>query len=168
MHGREALLARLDALGIEAVTHDHPAVFTVEESRDIKAQMPGGHTKNLFLTDKKGTLILLSAWAETVVPLKQLHKGLGCGRLSFGSGALLEAVLGVRPGSVTAFALLNDVQTRVRFYLDAALLAYPRVYFHPMENTASTGVAPEDVLAFARACGHAPEVLDLKALAEPA
>jgi Ala-tRNA(Pro) deacylase len=162
---RDDLFALFARLGIETVTHDHPPIFTVEEGRPLKAGLPpGGHTKNLFLKDKKGALILISALDATEVPLKGLHRHLGCGRLSFGGPALLMEALGVTPGSVTAFALINDRGGRVRFILDAALTAHDRIYFHPLENTASTSIAPADLIRFAEDCGHAPELVHFAGL----
>lgn len=159
---REDLLALFERLGLGVTTFEHEAVFTVAESEGVKDHMPGGHTKNLFLKDKKGALILISALAQTHIALKHLHKALGCGRLSFGSAALLEEALGVTPGSVTAFALINDRQARVRFIIDAALMAHDPINFHPLENTATTAISPDDFLTFARACGHEPEVFDFR------
>jgi len=160
---RESLLAYLDALGIAHHTVDHPPVFTVAEGEAIKAQMPGGHTKNLFLKDKKGALILISALQSTVIELKTLHHRLGCGRLSFAKPELLQEALGVTPGSVTAFAILNDPGGRVRFILDAALMAHDMVNFHPLRNDATTAVSSPDLLTFVRALGREPEILDFTA-----
>lgn len=161
---RSDLFALFDKLGLKTVTHEHPAVFTVAESEGVKDHLPGGHSKNLFLRDKKGTLILISARDETQIPLKSLHQVLGCGRLSFGKPELLMEILGVTPGSVTAFAIINDPGARVRFILDAALMACNPVNFHPLENTATTAIAPDDFLRFAQACGHQPEIMDFSAL----
>lgn len=174
---RQDLMTFLEGLGLATVTHEHAAVFTVAQSEGIKTAMPGGHTKNLFLKDKKGALILISALAETRIALKDLHRRLGCGRLSFGKPELLEDVLGVTPGSVTGFALINDQPVndptgatsgppmgatsgpRVRFLIDAALMAHDPINFHPLENTATTAISPDDFLTFARACGHEPEII---------
>jgi Ala-tRNA(Pro) deacylase len=156
----EAMLARL---GLAFTTHEHEAVFTVAQSEGIKADMPGGHTKNLFLKDKKGAFILISALATTTIALKGLHRELGCARLSFGSAVLLEEILGVTPGSVTAFALINDPGARVRFVIDGALMAHDPINFHPLHNTATTAISPDDFLTFARACGHEPEIFDFSA-----
>jgi len=161
---RADLFAWLSALAIPSKTYEHPPVFTVDESRHLKVQWAGGHSKNLFLKDKKGSLFLISAKDETEIPLKGLHHHLGCGRLSFANADLLNEALGVTPGAVTAFALMNDRAGRVRFILDAALAACDPVHFHPLENTATTAVAPGDLLRFARATGHAVEVMDFAAL----
>lgn len=160
LHTRESLLAHLDALGVAHVTHDHPPVFTVAESGAIKAALPGGHTKNLFLRDKKGRLVLLSALAETVIDINAFSRAIGAARFSFGSAELLEARLGVSPGSVTAFALLNDPDCVVEFFLDAALLAHDPVNFHPLRNDATTAVSPQDLLRFVESTGRRAGLVD--------
>ncbi len=154
----EALYARLRALGIAWRTFEHEATFTVAQSAGLKAALPGAHTKNLFLKDKKGRLVLLSAHAETVVDLPALAKAMGAGRFSFGAPSLLLDTLGVQPGSVTAFALINAPPAGLAFVLDAALLAHEIVNFHPLRNDATTAIGAQDLLRFARALGHAPQV----------
>lgn len=150
------LFARFDALGIKHTTIRHRPVFTVEEGADLKAQMPGGHSKNLFLKDKKGALFLLCALGETVIDLNAVSKLLGAGRFSFGSAERLKAHLGVEPGSVTIFALINDPERRVTLVLDEALLAHDPVNFHPLKNDATTAISPADLLKFIAALGRAP------------
>lgn len=154
--GPEALFARFDALGLAHSTLHHRPVFTVEDGADIKAQMPGGHTKNLFLKDKKGALYLISAIAETRIDLNAVSKLIGAARFSFGSAELLARHLGVTPGSVTVFAVINDLEQNVRLILDEALFAHDLVNFHPLRNNATTAMSPADVLKFVRAAGHAP------------
>ena len=158
---RNEFLAHLASLGIEAETVEHPAVFTVEESRSLRGAIKGAHTKNLFLKCKKGTLWLVTALEDTPINLKTLHHTLGSGRLSFGSADLLREVLGVEPGSVTAFAAINDTARRVTAVLDAAMMAYERINLHPLVNTATTGVSRGDLLKFLDACGHPPRILAL-------
>jgi Ala-tRNA(Pro) deacylase len=153
------LVAHLDGLGIAHVTHRHRPIFTVEEGADLKAALPGGHSKNLFLKDKKGNLALLSALGETRIDLTAFSKAIGAPRFSFGSSALLLEVLGVTPGSVTAFALLNDPDQRVSFYLDAALLDHDPVNFHPLRNDATTAIAPGDLLRFVASTGRAARIV---------
>jgi len=162
---RADLYALLDALGLAHRTVEHPAVFTVEESRAIKADMPGGHSKNLFLKDKAGRLYLAVAHAETAVDLVGLGKRLGArGRLSFGRPELMSATLGVIAGAVTPFALINEsARALAAVALDTALLAHDPVWFHPLENTASTAVSPGALRAFLRHCGFAPAELDFAA-----
>lgn len=153
---RHDLLAFLDRIGVAHATHDHPPVFTVAESGAIKLDMPGGHTKNLFLKDKRGRLFLLSALAETKIDLTALARLLGAGRFSFGAPDLLLEALGVTPGSVTVFALMNDRLGRVNLLLDEALFAVDPVNFHPLTNDATTAVSGAGLLAFLDATGHRP------------
>ena len=158
---RADLLVTFKSLGIETHTHEHPAVFTVAESLEIEKAMPGGHTKNLFLKDKKDRLFLVVALNDAAIDLKTLHKTLGCDRLSFGKAELLEEVLGVRPGSVTPFSVINDQAGRVSVVLDAKMLSLPLLNFHPLENTATTAIARDDLLRFIRATGHEPRTIML-------
>ena len=158
---RAELLAFLDDLGIASTTHDHEAVFTVSESTEVHDRMPGGHTKNLFLKDKKGRIFLVVALHDAEIDLKSLHQKIGAqGRLSFGKPDLLMEVLGVEPGSVTPFALYNDREAhRVTPVFDAAMMELDPLNFHPLRNTATTSIARDDLLVFARACGHDPQVI---------
>ena len=162
------LFAFLDRLGVAHETIRHPPFFTVAEGRAFKAGHPGGHSKNLFLKDKKGALFLVVAQAETAVDLKALSRRVARGRLSFGAPDRLREALGVAPGSVTPFALLNDPQAAVTAIVDSALLAHDPIYFHPLANTASTAISPDGLLAFIRATGRAPLIVDLaRPLAAP-
>ncbi len=158
---RADLFARLAELGIETRTVEHEPVFTVAESEKLERDLPGGHTKNLFLKDAKGKLFLVTAESHSQVNLKARPKILGCARLSFGKPELLMEVLGVPPGAVTAFALINDGDRRVTFVLDKRLMAYDTINCHPLENTATTNIARDDLLRFIRACGHEPRIVDL-------
>lgn len=156
------LLERLATLGIATETVEHPPVFTVAESASIKAAIPGAHSKNLFVKDKKGRLFLITAKGETAIDLKRVHEAIGAsGRLSFGSADQLREVLGVEPGSVTPFAVINDTQGRVTMILDADLMEHERVNFHPLVNSMTTGVSREDLLVFLRATSHEPLILHL-------
>jgi Ala-tRNA(Pro) deacylase len=145
---RTQLFAHFEALGLSHTTHDHRPVFTVDEGADIKAAMPGGHTKNLFLKDRLGSLFLICTLGSTVVRLNQLHKTLGCARLSFGSAELMLDMLGVTPGSVTLFGLINDTAARITLVLDDALLASDPVNFHPLLNNATTAMSQGDMRKF--------------------
>ena len=154
-------MQRLAALGIEQRTFEHAPVFTVEESTALDRVIAGGHTKNLFLKDHKDRQFLIIAHAYTRIDLKALSKAIGAGRLSFGRPELLMATLGVTPGSVTAFALINDRDSRVCAILDEALMAFETINCHPLENCATTNIARDDLLRFIRACGHDPRILYL-------
>ena len=160
---RQDLLARLAELGIATTTLDHEAVFTVAESSKLECELPGGHTKNLFLKDKKGKLYLVVALGHAHIDLKTLPKVLGSDRLSFGRPELLLEILGVPAGSVTPFALINDKARLVTVILDAGMMRHERLNFHPLENTATTNIAREDLVAFIRACGHEPRILAVSA-----
>ncbi len=151
-------MARLDALGIETATVRHPAVFTVEQSKALRGSLPGGHAKNLFLKDKKGVMWLVVASEDRPIDFKALRPRLGSAALSFASAGTLRRVLGVEPGSVTPFALIDDAGHQVRVVLDAGLLAHGALNFHPLVNTATTTIAADDLLKFIRACGHEPRV----------
>ncbi len=142
-------------------------MFTVAESRELKEHMPGGHTKNLFLKDKKGALFLLSALSDTAIDLNAVSKLIGAGRFSFGSPELLLRHLGVTPGSVTLFGLLNDAERVVRVLLDEALLARDPVNFHPLRNDATTAISPSAMLAFIGALGRTPARLRFDADGKP-
>jgi Ala-tRNA(Pro) deacylase len=161
MKTRADLINILEQLKIPATTVDHPAVFTVAESAEIDRLIPGGHTKNLFLKDPKGKLWLVVAHAHTEVDLKALSRRAGAGRFSFGRAERLREVLGVSPGSVTVFALINDEAGSVSVILDEALMAFDTINGHPLENVATTNIARDDLLRFIRACGHEPRVLYL-------
>ncbi len=158
---RADLFQLLNALGIETTSTEHTAVFTVAESDQLERELPGAHTKNLFLKDARGRLFLIVAQAHTAIHLKLLHKTLGCARLSFGSAALLGEVLGVQPGSVTAFAVMNDRAGRVSVVIDATLMDFDVINCHPLINTATTAIKRVDLLAFIRATGHEPLVAKL-------
>jgi Ala-tRNA(Pro) deacylase len=161
----EDLLAFLDNLGVAHDTVEHPPLHTVEESQSLRGQIPGGHSKNLFVKDKKSRLFLLTLGEETTVDLKRVHEKIGAsGRVSFGSAELLEEVWGVRPGGVTPFGAINDRQGRVTVVLDSGLMAHDRVNFHPLVNTRTTGVSSVGLLKFLRATGHEPLVTALAAV----
>ncbi|MBM3490335.1 MAG: prolyl-tRNA synthetase associated domain-containing protein [Alphaproteobacteria bacterium] len=155
------LFDRLAALGIATRTVEHPPLFTVEESRRLRGALPGGHCKSLFLRDKKERMFLLVALEDCPIDLKVLPELLQCGRLSFGSPERLMRHLGVRPGAVTPFALINDTAHQVALALQQALLAADPLNFHPLVNTLTTAIAPGDLLRFFQATGHPPRMLAL-------
>ena len=158
---RKTLFTKFEQLGIESVTVEHAPVFTVEQSTHLRETIPGAHTKNLFLTDKDGSLVLVVAKDDTRVDLKKLAKELRLGRLSFGKAELLESVLGVPAGSLTPFALLNDTVASVTVVVDQALVDFAKINCHPLENTATTRLATADLLRFIDTTGHRPIIMKL-------
>ena len=157
---RDDLLARFAELGIETKTHDHPAVFTVAESREFKHAIPGGHSKNLLLKDKKGRVFLVTAEADAAIDLKAISDKIGAsGRVTFGKAELLMELLGVIPGAVTPFGVVNDVAGVVTMVLDAPLLEHEIVNFHPLENTATTSIHRDDLVRFLTMTGHPPLIV---------
>ncbi|HLL26389.1 MAG TPA: prolyl-tRNA synthetase associated domain-containing protein [Xanthobacteraceae bacterium] len=158
----EELIAFLARLGIETATVEHPPLFSVEESRHLRGEIPGAHTKNLFLVDRKDRLFLVSAEESTAVDLKSLHRRIGAsGRLSFGKAEEMRAALGVEPGSVTPLAAMNDREKRVTVVLDKALLSRDPLNFHPLVNTRTTRISAAGLLRFLQAVGHAPLIVAL-------
>ena len=156
-----ALYERLRALGIVWKTYEHAPVFTVEEAALLYASQPGGHTKNLFLKDRKDGLWLVVARDALKIDLNALAIELTAPRFSFGPAELLNEVLGVEPGSVTPFAVMNDVTSKVRLVLDAEMLALEPLNFHPLRNDRTTAITAADLLKFVRACEHEPAILSL-------
>lgn len=156
-----ALFHRLDALGIRHRTVEHPPVFTVEEARRHKGGLPGAHTKNLFVRDKPGKRMwLICVMADREVDLRALPPRVGAKpRLSFGSEDRLMRYLGVTPGAVSPFAIINDHAGRVQVVLDSQLLAGDVVNLHPLDNARTTAIAPADLLRFLDAESHPPMVL---------
>ena len=156
---RKDLLARLDALGILTTTVDHPAVFTVKESKRLRGDLLGAHTKNLFLKDKKDRLWLVVALEDKDVDLKALRKEIGAAQLSFGKPDLLSRILGLEPGSVTPFGVINDTDRQVTVILDKGLLEFDTLNFHPLTNTATTQITPKGLLAFLSDTRHEPTII---------
>lgn len=160
----EGLLARLEAAGIPAETRTHRAVFTVAESQDLRGTLPGGHTKNLFLRPAKGegAFLLATLEEDRQVSVNALARLAGAGKVRMASADELQEVLGVAPGSVTPFGLVNAAPGRVRFAIDRHLVeGHARIWVHPLVNTASTGLRPADLLRFLAALGHEAVLLDL-------
>lgn len=162
--GAEGLFQRLEALGIDYQTHSHPPVFTVEEAKALRGTLPGAHVKNLFLRDKKKRIWLVTALEERQIDLKALKRRLGAqGSLSFGSAELLLEVLGVQPGSVTPFGVVNDRAGRASVVLDKGALEKGPVNAHPLRNDMTTAVSPDGLLRFLEAEHHVPEIIDFGA-----
>jgi Ala-tRNA(Pro) deacylase len=155
----EELFAALDALGISHSTVKHPPLFTVEQSQALRGQIPGGHSKNLFLRDKKSVLYLVVTLEDASIDLKGLHRVLGAnGRFSFGSSDLLREVWGVEPGSVSPFGAINDTEGRVTVVLDSVMMEHEILNYHPLSNTMTTSIGRDDLVTFLKSTGHSPRI----------
>lgn len=152
-------MAFLQSLGIATTTVDHSPVFTVEEAKKVHDAIPGGHCKNLFCKDEKGALWLIVALEDARINLKTAPDKIGSRRLSFGKPELLLDVLGVEPGSVTPFGLINDKEKRVNVILDAAMMEHSLLNFHPLKNDATTSIQSADLVKFITALGHQPRTI---------
>ncbi|MFO0994288.1 MAG: prolyl-tRNA synthetase associated domain-containing protein [Hyphomicrobiales bacterium] len=158
---RDELMARLDALELATRTVDHAPVFTVEEARALRGEIPGGHCKNLFLKDDKSAIYLIVCLEDAKVDLKAAPSRIGSRRLTFGKPELLMEILGVEPGSVTPFGLINDTAGRATVILDRAMMEHEWLNYHPLRNDATTTIRAADLLAFIRATGHEPRILSV-------
>ncbi len=157
---KNELLAALDGLGIAQQTIDHPPLHTVEESRQLRGEIAGAHTKNLFLKDKKSRYFLITVLEDAEVDLKQIHKLIGAnGRVSFGKPDALMELLGVKPGSVTVFGAINDTAHQVTIILDETLMNNETINAHPLTNEATTSISSRDLLRFLDSTGHKPVIL---------
>lgn len=165
-HNEEQLFEFFGELDIQTTTQRHEALFTVEQSRELRGDLTGGHCKSLFLKDKKGQLWLVVALEDREVNLKILHKQIGAARLSFGKADLMWEVLGVRPGSVTPFSLINDQEHQMNVILDDGMMEFDILNYHPLHNEATTAISSADLLKFMAATGHKPRRVDLTALPE--
>ena len=164
----DELFAAFDRLGIRHSTVSHPALFTVEQSQSLRGAIPGGHTKNLFLKDKKGALVLVTALEDAAIELKSLHRRLGAsGRFSFGAAEQMLETLGVLPGSVTPFGVINDTGRRVTVVLDAELMRHETINAHPLTNTMTTSISRDDLVRFLESTGHPPRIVAVTGV-EPA
>ncbi len=160
----EDLFAFLNGLGISVKTVTHPPLYTVADSQSLRGQIDGGHTKNLFVKDKKDNYFLLTVDEEAAVDLKTIHHVIGAAsKVSFGKPEALIDLLGVVPGAVTAFGPINDTAAKVRVFLDAGLMSHAIVNCHPLINTATTSIASSDLVKFLKATGHDPVILKLTA-----
>lgn len=160
----EALLAHLDEHGIGYELHRHPPLFTVEDSKALRGELPGGHCKNLFLRDRKGKMWLVVALEDRSIDLKQLGAAFGGARLSFGSPDRLMQYLGIIPGAVSPFALINDTGREVNVVLDKDMLAFDPLNYHPLSNEMTIAVSPAGLQAFLTGLGYTPEILDFSSL----
>ncbi|MBC8240016.1 MAG: prolyl-tRNA synthetase associated domain-containing protein [Alphaproteobacteria bacterium] len=158
---REQLFDHLADLGIETTTVEHAPAFTVDDSKAFRGELPGAHCKNLFLKDKKGDIWLVVTLEDRAIDMKGLRHLIGSNHLSFGKPELLMEILGITPGSVTPFALINDRECRVNVVLDKEMMTYSVLNYHPLVNDATTAITPDDLMIFIRSCGHDPAVVAL-------
>lgn len=156
---RADLMSFLDKLGISTITTDHEPVFTVEQAQRVHGDIAGGHCKNLFCKDEKGVLWLIVALEDAKIDLKAAKDKIGSRRLTFGKPELLMEILGIEPGSVTPFSLINDTTVKTNVILDAAMMQLDQLNFHPLKNDATTTISSADLLTFINACGHAPRIV---------
>lgn len=164
MFNKESILALLDEKGLETKTIEHEAAFTVDQAQSLRGQLAGGHTKNLFLKDKKSQYFMVSVAEDAEIDLKTIHSKIGGrGRVSFGNAEKMEAFLGVQPGSVTLLAALNDQEGQVKIILDQSLAQQALINVHPLINTATTQMKTADLLALLAEHDHMPEIIDLSA-----
>jgi Ala-tRNA(Pro) deacylase len=159
--GSAEFLAELESLGISHRTVEHAPVYTVAESKGLRADFPGGHSKNLFLRNKKGRMWLVTCLEDRDIDLKALAERVGAGRFSFASADRLMRYLGVAPGAVTPFAVINDHGGAVQMVLDAGLLTHDPLNFHPLDNAMTTAISPDSLLRFLEHAEHPPQIVDL-------
>ena len=161
----DALMARLTELGIDFQLHHHKAVFTVAEAETVEHDIPGTHCRNLFLRDKKKNNFLVVLRNETEVDIKKLQPLIGADKISFGSADRLFEYLGVRPGSVCPYAIINDKNNEVKIVLEKGMMEAERVNYHPLINTMTIGTTPANLQRFIESTGHTPYIVDLSAAA---
>lgn len=156
------LFDRLSALGIATTTVDHPPAFTVEDGESFVGHLPGVHVKNLFLCDAKKKMWLVTVPWDQAIDLKALPTLIDSKRLSFGSPERLLRILGVTPGSVSPFCVINDSDVTVQVVFDAWMMEQALINAHPLINTKTTTIGSADLLKFVRACGHTPRIVDFR------
>ncbi len=159
----EIIFEALRTLGIQYTSLEHPPAYTVEDGESHVGHLPGVHVKNLFLCDAKKKMWLVTAPWDREINLKALPDHIGSKRLSFGSADRLLRVLGVTPGSVSPFCVINDPTCEVELVLDAEMMSKDTINVHPLVNTQTTSVRTDDLLTFVRHCNHDPLIIDLKA-----
>lgn len=167
MRGEAGLLADLETLAIPFTAHEHIAVFTVAESDAVNADIPGAHTKNLFLKDAGGAFWLVTVPSEARVDLKALPAAIGCQRVSFGKAEDMQRLLGIAPGSVTPLAAINAPPGSITVVFDARLAAAERVNVHPLRNTGTLGLSGAAILDLLGHWGHSPRIATIPVQEKP-
>ena len=160
------LIQLLAALGIQTSTFRHPPLYTVEDSPALRGEIPGCHCKNLFLKDKKDNFILAVLAEERRLDMKALHKSeqLNVGRLSFASADWMSAILGITPGSVTPFSVINVTRPDLIVVLDKGMLEHETLNYHPLHNEATTNIHRDDLVKFIEHFGFKPIIIDFDQL----
>ncbi|MBF0376228.1 MAG: prolyl-tRNA synthetase associated domain-containing protein [Desulfamplus sp.] len=158
---QEELLYVLSKIGINYKNHEHPPVYTVEEADKHHEGIEGVHSKNLFFKDKKNNLFLVITLSDKEISIKDIAKKIDAKNLTFGKPDLLEEVLGVTPGAVTPFAVINIRDYNVKIVLDEEMMGHSLLNFHPLVNTATTTISSNDLLKFMDYCNQKPEIIML-------
>ena len=156
------LLELLETKGLNFQVHNHEPLFTVEDSEKLRGEIDGAHTKNLFLKNKKNNFFLFSCDENASVDLKRFSKSIDSKNLSFASEIYLEKLLGIKPGSVSPYALMNDVENQVVFYLDETLFKSKIINFHPLINTTTITIKTSEFINFIIEKGKKIHIFSLK------
>ncbi|MDO8606224.1 MAG: prolyl-tRNA synthetase associated domain-containing protein [Phaeospirillum sp.] len=166
---QDTLYRRLEQLGIQITAPaPYPIHRSVEEGKLLRGDMAGTFTKNLLLKDKKGRLFMVVAHEDRPIDLKTLHQRIGAsGRVGFAAADQMTGLLGVQPGALTPFAVMNDHDGLVAVVLDADLSSAEQLNFHPMVQTLSVGISGKDLVRYIASCGRPPHIVDLAGAAIP-
>ena len=148
MFSKIDLISKLNKHKIKYILTEHEALFTVKESAEKRVASYGAHSKNLFLKNKKNNFFLISCEEYEKIDLKKISKTLGLGNVSFAKEKYLLKYLGIKPGSVSPFALLNDKENNVSFFLEKKLYESDFVNFHPMLNNATISIQTNKFIKF--------------------
>jgi Ala-tRNA(Pro) deacylase len=158
---RSKVLAKLKEMEIQYEIFEHPPLDTIEIAQQYWKDIDATHCKNLFFRNHKGNKHYLCIIKDTTpFNLKPLEKQLKQGKLSFGSEKRLEKYLGVKPGSVSPFGLINDHEHHVHLFIDQQLKQSDKVSYHPNDNTASVVISFTDLIRFIETMGNSYEYID--------
>ena len=161
---KDDLIRILNDHGFKYFIKEHAPLFTVEDSKALRGQIEGAHSKNLFLKDAKANFFLISIEESASIDLKKTMQQIQSKKLSFAKPEYLHNILGIEPGSVSPFALLNDSKKEVRFYLDRSFLDHKRVNFHPLINTATVNISPQNLIDLIEKYHNPVNYIDLENL----
>ena len=161
---KDDLIKILNDNGFEYFVEEHAPLFTVEDSKSLRGQIEGAHSKNLFLKDAKANFFLISIEESASIDLKKTMQQIQSKKLSFAKLEYLQDILGIEPGSVSPFALLNDTKKQVKFYLDRSFLDSETVNFHPLINTATVNISPQNLIELIEKYHNPVNYIDLENL----